>query len=381
MAGAAVVVQCGGPTAVFNAQLAGVLRACRAARAFESLLGARYGLRGLESGDFVELEGCDDRRLESQAGAFLGSGRDSLADEALDAALAQLELRGASTLFLIGGNGSMKAARALSRRGAALRVIAIPKTIDNDIAETDVSPGYGSAARFLAASVRDAGLDLCSMRGFDDVAVVETMGRSAGWLAAATALARHDAAAPPHLVLVPEVPLDDERFLAAVRRQHERDRICIVACAEGVRGTDGAFVAERTHPLDIDPSGQKLLGIMGGPAPALARLVRDHLGLRCRQMRPDVIQRSSTSLASEVDLRLALPVGTDAVQAALDGCSGVMIALERCDSSRWKSVPVPLERVAGRDRAVPVEFLDPDRFDVTPAFVEYARPLIGDGVA
>jgi 6-phosphofructokinase 1 len=372
----ALVLQCGGPTAVFNASLAGVMRAWRAERSGGTLLGARHGLRGLAEGRYVDLGGCDDRALEHQPGALLGAGRDPLTEETMETTLGHVERHDVEVLFLIGGNGSMKAASAIASRAPALRVIGIPKTIDNDIAGTDVTPGYGSAARFIAQSVRDVGLDLGAMRGFDDVAIIETMGRSAGWLAAAAVLARYGESAPPHLVLLPELPLREDRFLETVRRQHARERISIVVCAEGVRGLDGVFLAEKMHALDLDPAGQKLLGIMGGPAPYLARLVRDRLGLRCRQMRPDVMQRSASALVSEIDRGLALQVGSDAVGAALDGCSAVMIALERREQG-WASVPVPLASVAGRERLLPAEFVAADGFGPTAAFSSYARPLIG----
>jgi 6-phosphofructokinase 1 len=289
-------------------------------------------------------------------------------------------------VFFIGGNGSMAAARKLSEGakaqgyrvgGSPLRVIAIPKTIDNDIVGTDVCPGYGSAARFVAQTVHDVGLDLCAMRGFDDVAVIEVMGRHAGWLAAAAALARWDEAAPPHLILLPEVPLDEVAFLEAVRRQHGRERMCIVVAAEGIRDRHGAFLAEKHKPLDCDLSGQKLFGLAGGPCPYLAALISERLGLRCRHMRPDVIQRSSSAMASEVDRTLAKQVGEDAVKAALEGGSAVMIGLERRPTS-WQSVPVPLDDVIGRERALPAQFVALTGFGVTDDFLAYARPLLGE---
>ena len=391
MASNALVLQCGGPTPVINASLCGVMSGCQRSPEIDQLWGARHGIKGLLSGDWIDLAAYQSApewlaRLEQQPGAVLESGRDRLDDEAISETLERLRQRQIRAVFLIGGNGSMQAAQALGESARAsgyrvgdqpLQVIAIPKTIDNDIPATAVCPGYGSAARFVAQSVHDVSLDLYAMRDFDDVAVIEVMGRHAGWLAAAGALARWDEAAPPHLILLPEVPFDEEAFLDAVRCQHERERMCVVVAAEGIRDKQGRFLVERHRTLDRDVSGQKLFGLAGGPSPHLAALINVRLGLRCRQMRPDLIQRSNSATTSSVDRALARQVGEDAVQTALDGHSEVMIALERCGSA-WRSVPVALERVMGNERTLPSEFIAPTGFDVTKDFLDYARPLIGE---
>jgi 6-phosphofructokinase 1 len=373
----AVVAQCGAPTAVVNASLAAVIEACRRDRRVGVLWGARLGLRGLASGDWVDLSGVDERGFELQPGAVLGAGRDRLAQEAFARIGRELEQRRVGLVVLIGGNGTMTAASALAEEAAGVSVVAIPKTIDNDIASTDVAPGYASAARFVARSVRDAGLDLYSMRGFDDVAVLEVMGRHAGWLAAASALGRYRRGSSPHVLLFPEVPFSLEPFLAAVADAHAREGICVVVTAEGARDAGGAFLAEREHPAARDASGQKLLGISGGPAPFLTHLVQERLRLQARQMRPDVIQRSSSELASPVDRTLARLVGEAAVLQGLEGRSGVMIALER-RGSEWGTRAVALREVAGREKTLPAEFIAPDGFDVTQGFLDWARPLVGE---
>ena len=387
----ALVLQCGGPTPVINASLCGVMSSCHYSPNIDQLWGARHGLKGLASGDWLDLAAYQSApawlsRLEQQPGAVLESGRDRLDDEALPEIFDRLRRHDIRFVFLIGGNGSMQAARTIGEGAKAsgyridenpLQVIAIPKTIDNDITRTDVCPGYGSAARFVAQSVHDVGLDLYAMRDFDDVAVIEVMGRHAGWLAAAGALARWDETAPPHLILLPEVPFDEEAFLNAVRRQHERQRMCVVVAAEGIRDKQGRFLVERHRTLDRDVSGQKLFGLAGGPSPHLAALINVRLGLRCRQMRPDLIQRSNSATASLVDRALARQVGEDAVQAALDGRSEVMMGLERLESG-WRSVPVALDEVIGHERPLPAEFIASTGFDVTKDFLDYARPLIGE---
>jgi ATP-dependent phosphofructokinase / diphosphate-dependent phosphofructokinase len=256
-------------------------------------------------------------------------------------------------------------------------VIGVPKTVDNDLAGTDAAPGYGSAARWIAQTVRDIGLDLQTMRSFDDVVVLETMGRHAGWLAAASALARQGAGDPPDLILLPEVVFAEAAFLAAVQAIHRRKGICLVVASEGICDEAGSFVAEKLGRTEADGGGQKFLGLAPGVAPYLATRVRAALGLRCRHIRPDTIQRSSSALVSAVDRGLAEQVGVAAVDALCAGHSGVMIGLVR-QLQGWTTRLVPFAEVAGRERLLPPAFYIPDRWEVTPAFVDYARPLVGE---
>src|SRR5215208_6896935 len=225
----ALVLQCGGPTAVVNASLAALVGRWQVLLPGGILHGGHHGLRALITENWRRLADAGEEwleRLETSPGMALGGGRDRLADAELDAAVSVLRSRGVGALFLIGGNGTMAAGRALSQRaaasGVALRIVAVPKTIDNDIPQTDVCPGFPSAARFLVDAVRDVGADVASMRGYEDVVLIEVMGRHSGWLAAATALARSCPDDAPHLVLVPEEPFDQGRFLSAVRDQHAR---------------------------------------------------------------------------------------------------------------------------------------------------------------
>ena len=395
----ALVLQTGGPTAVFNASLWGVIETWQRA-GVGRLWGGRHGLKGLAGGDWVELTQYHDRPdapLASQPGAALGAGRDRLADEDLPAALDRLVRQSIGVVFVLGGNGSMAAAHRLAAgaRGAGyqaggqpLRVVGVPKTVDNDLAGTDFAPGFPSAARFLAQTVLDIGLDLRSMQGFDQVAVVEVMGRHAGWLAASAALSRAQPGHPPHLVLMPEVPLDEDAWLAAVQDQVEQGGVCLVVASEGVRDLDGVFLTEKGGSLQRDASGQRMLGFGAGVASYLARLVGERLGLRCRQMRLDTVQRSSRTLASAVDRACAFAAGEAAVQAALDGQSDVMMGLQRRmnegDASLvvarqgsvvWRVAPVPLADVVGHERRFPVEWLAPP-FDIAPAYLDYLRPLV-----
>lgn len=260
--------------------------------------------------------------------------------------------------------------------GQPLQVIGIPKTVDNDLLGVDTSPGYASAARFIAQTTRDLGLDLYAMRTFDDVAVLEVMGRHVGWLAAASVLARQQPDDPPHLILLPEVPLDEEDFLQEVARIQARLGICLVIASEGIRDQAGSFLAEKLGTSERDATGQRMLGLAPGVAPYLATLVRQRLGVRCRQLRPDLIQRSSSALASPIDRQLAQQVGRAAIDATVQGASGVMIGLER-QAESWQTTLVPFAAIIGQERALPSAYWANCPYDVDPSFRAYAQPLLG----
>jgi 6-phosphofructokinase len=361
----ALVLQCGGPTAVVNVSLAAIARRWRLLGG-GTLWGGRRGLAALMTGDWVSLSEVDTAWLsaiEALPGMALGGARDRLSDQQLQEGVRRLETRGIEILFLIGGNGTMAAGRAVAAyapgAGIHLRVLGVPKTIDNDVPRSDVCPGFPSAARFLLHAVRDVAADTSSMRGYEDVVLVETMGRHSGWLAAATLLARTHPGDAPHLVLVPERAVLIEEFLAAVRDQHARAGICVVTVAEGIRGGDGVLFAERgaTRNVERDASGQVILGRSGGPLPLLATFVRERLRLRCREVRPDVLQRCSTAHVTPLDRHIAALAAADAVDLALggDARAPVMLAL-RHDTIGWRTEPVPLDEIHG-ERTLPLDLL------------------------
>jgi ATP-dependent phosphofructokinase / diphosphate-dependent phosphofructokinase len=362
----ALVLQCGGPTAVVNTSLAALVRQWRASMPGCALSGGHHALRALLTADWRTLTdaGTDSlAAVEGLSGMALGGGRDRLNEAEMEQGIALLAARGVEMLFLIGGNGTMAAGRGLAacaaRARVPLRIIGVPKTIDNDVPHTEVCPGFPSAARFLRDAVRDIAADVASMRGYEDVVLIETMGRHAGWLAAATTLARSGPEDAPHLVLVPEEPCGEGPFLSAVRHQHARAGLCVVTVAEGARDASGAFFAERGPDalIERDASGQVVFGRSGGPLPHLSALVRERLGLRCRTVRPDVLQRCSRTHVSQLDRQLAAVAGRAAVSAAVSGQDGdaVMITL-RLAGDEWTTGIVPLEQVRG-ERTVPRSLL------------------------
>jgi ATP-dependent phosphofructokinase / diphosphate-dependent phosphofructokinase len=365
----AIVLQCGGPTAVVNTTLAAIVR--RWGSVSPGLLfGGRYGLAGLLTDDWLRLaaDGADRERwlrwIEATSGMALGGGRVRLSEQDLDSAVVRLVGLRVGIVFLIGGNGTMAAGRALAARadraGTPLQVVAVPKTIDNDIPGTDICPGFPSAARFLIDAVRDVAADAASMRGYEDVVLFETMGRHAGWLAASTMLARAAPGDAPHIVLLPERPVALGALVNGIRDAHARHGTCLVTVAEGVRDQTGVFLAERCPDgrVERDASGQVILGRSGGPLPYLAARIREGLGLRCRLVRPDVLQRSARAYVSALDRDLAALAGTAAVDALYgrESAAPIMIGLRR-EGAQWRAEPVPLGDVRG-ERTLPAALHD-----------------------
>ena len=379
----AVVAQCGGPTPVINTTLAAIVQSWQQLGSGR-LYGSCYGLEGLVRGDWANLHGLDASalaRLAEQPASALGGSRYKPTDSEFAMILAALAAAGIGAVFLIGGNGTMAAAQRLAAeataKGHALQVLGVPKTIDNDLAGCDVTPGYSSAARYLAHTVQEIGLDLRAMRGFDQVAVVEVMGRHAGWLAAATALARTQAGDPPHLILLPEVPAATDHVLDRIQTVFSRRQLCIAVVAEGVQEPGGAYWAELVDGATHDASGQRVFSMSAGASAWLVQQVQTRLGLRCRQAKLNTAQRSTRLLASPVDRRLAALAGAAAVEAWAQGRSGVLPAL-RQESGEWRTAAIPFEEVIGRERRLPPDYCDAENYDVTDACREYIAPLLGD---
>jgi ATP-dependent phosphofructokinase / diphosphate-dependent phosphofructokinase len=373
--GAALLVHGGGPTQVINASLQGVVGECRRHADITALYGARFGIEGVLAGDFVDLLRQEPARIAAvgrTTGSALGSSRAKMtgADyERIFEVLRSFDIR----YFLFnGGNGSMYMAHQIAcMAGPELRVVGIPKTIDNDIVGTDHSPGYGSTAWFFACAVRDIGEDIRALPG--RVSVVEIMGRNAGWLTAATAFARRDPGDPPHLIYLPERPLPRATFLADVERVLRANGTAVVAVCEGQKDENGHPLGDLGTPDGFD---RQLSGNLGH---TLARLLIDELGLNARSEKPGLLGRSSMAYVSETDWREAYLCGQAAVSAALGGATDKMVALIREPGSEYR-VRVglaPLADAAGSERRFPSEWITADGKDVAAEFLEYAAPLLG----
>ena len=379
-----LVGQSGGATAVINASLAGVIDAALAAGdAVGEIYGARFGIRGVLERDLVDLRRLPAHTLDAlrlTPSAALGSSRFRLEEEEAARALEVLRELDVRYFLYIGGNDSADTALKLAEAARAaeydLRVICVPKTIDNDLPDTDHCPGYGSAARFLALATMDSALCTVAMPDHFPVKIIEVMGRDAGWLVAASALGKQREEDPPHLLYTPERPLDPVRFLDDVRRVHAAVGYCVVAVAETVRDVNGRALGE-AGSQGVDAFGHALLG---GAAQTLVQMVRSELNLRARYDKPGDLQRMSSLAISSADRAEAELVGAAAVREAVRGTTGKMVTLVRrpgpeygCDTGL-----TDLARVANVHRAMPAEYLTADGLGITDAFRAYALPLIGE---
>ncbi len=361
----AAVAHGGGPTAVLNSSLAGVVAGCRGR--FSSLLAAPFGLPGFLDGDLRDLLAVPESRWAEIArapGSVIGSSRRKLSDAELDEIAERLRGQGIDVLLLTGGNGTMGTALDLTSRG--VRVVGVPKTIDNDLLETHHTPGYASTAYFFACAARDIEADNRALPS--PICILETLGRNAGWIVAATALARQDQDDAPHLIYVPERRLGLGRIAADVEAVYGRLGRCVVAVCEGQLDESG-----RSFGADVDRPGDPAHSLASNLGHTLAQLVSAKLGLRARAERPGLLGRSCGPYARERDLREAFACGYEAVLRGADGGSGVMATL---DAEGQVGFAV-LDAVARRERLLPAEFISTTGNDVTAAFLEYARPLVG----
>jgi 6-phosphofructokinase 1 len=373
----ALVAHSGGPTAVINASLAGVVEEARRQPAITRLYGARFGIEGMLGGDFTDLLALDASTLAAVArtsASALGTSRRTATDADIDRVLAQYRAGDIRALFYTGGNGSMGTAHQLAQgarsAGQELLVVGVPKTIDNDLAATDHSPGFPSAARFFASAARDLGADNRALPGL--VQVLEVLGRHAGWLTAATTLARTDPDDPPHLVYMPERPLALTTLLDDVRRVFDRLNRCLVVVCEGQ-------LDEHGEPFGADVRMSSRGPLATNLAHRLAFLITDRLGLKARGEKPGLVGRASADLRSTVDFEEAWQCGIAAVRAACSGASDVMVTLERQPGPMYSSATglVRLDAVAGVERKFPAEWISESGHDIEPGYGTYAAPLVG----
>ena len=377
-----LVAQSGGPTAVINNSLVGVIDESRRHNAIQTVIGAERGIKGVLEEALLDLSREAPHTLQflrQTPSAALGTSRHKLRGDDLERIVATFEKCDVGYFCYIGGNDSMDTANRIGQlaheHGYDLRVMGIPKTVDNDLVETDHCPGYGSAARFVASTLRDAGLDTEAGAASTPVKIIEIMGRHAGWLTAATALAREgrpDAA--PQLIYVPERPVTVESIIADVERVVRRLGYAVVAVSEGIHDPEGNFLSASSEKVDAFGHRQ-----LGGVSAYLADKITEATGLKARFEKPDTMQRACTALISPVDAEEAYEVGRAAVLAMLEGHTAQMVTLVREPGPVYRvhTGLVPLERVANRERHLPEEFMAPPEEGVTEGFLAYARPLIG----
>ncbi|MDQ3287708.1 MAG: 6-phosphofructokinase [Pseudomonadota bacterium] len=382
--GTLLYAQSGGVTAVINATASAVIKAARARKV--RVLAGRNGILGVLREELIDTSGesaATIRALGQTPGGAFGSCRFKLKSVENDRAryerlLAVLQAHDVRWFLYNGGNDSADTALKVSQLAAEfnypLTCIGVPKTVDNDLAVTDCSPGFGSAAKYTAVSVREAALDVAAMADTSTkVFVYEAMGRHAGWLAAAAGLAGHGMDEAPHVILFPERPFVEEDFFAKVRETVERVGYCVIVASEGIQTADGKFVADAGGGKDSFGHTQ-----LGGVASHLAGRVKDTLGYKVHWTLPDYLQRSARHLASKTDLAQADAVGRKAVEFALKGMNAVMPVIVRTNDApyRWKVEAAPLTEVANHEKKMPDDFIREDGFGITESARRYLQPLI-----
>ena len=382
----AFYAQSGGVTAVINASACGLIEAARRyPNRIRSVYAGRHGILGALTEDMIDTgkeSAATIRGLRHTPGGAFGSARYKLAG--LDKNRAQYErlidvfrAHDIGYFFYNGGNDSMDTAHKVSEIGAQMdypiACIGVPKTVDNDLPITDCCPGFGSAAKYIAVSTREAALDVASMaRTSTKVFVLEVMGRHAGWIAAAAGLAGDAPGDAPHIILFPEIAFDRAKFLAKVQKCVEKYGYCVVVVSEGVRDAEGRFLAEAGTK---DAFGHAQLG---GVGPIVAQMTQQALGYKFHWAVADYLQRSARHVASKVDVEQAYAVGKAAVLLALQGRNAVMPVIVRRSSApyRWTVGHAPLAAVANKEKKVPRRFISADGFGITAACREYLAPLI-----
>jgi ATP-dependent phosphofructokinase / diphosphate-dependent phosphofructokinase len=383
LVGNVLVGQSGGPTAVINASVAGIVAEALNHSCVEEIYGALNGVLGILQEDIIDLASESQqqiRALRHTPGAALGTCRYKLKKtQDFERVIEVFKAHNIRYFFYIGGNDSQDTADKISKlaqeQGYELRVIGVPKTIDNDLASTDHCPGYGSVIKYLATSVREIACDNEAMGQGDLVSIVEAMGRSAGWIAAGTSLAKrrdhpHD---PPHIILLPEVPFNQDKVLEDIRRVLKREKYCLIVVAEGLVDADGNYLAADAA---TDAFGHARLG---GAGEALAEIVEAGIpGSKVRVARPGLFQRAASHCASKVDVDEAFLAGQAAVRAGVSGETDKMVTLVRGETDHYtcETGLAPLSEIANGVKKLPREWINEDNVSMNFQFLRYAQPLI-----
>ena len=382
-----MVAQSGGPTVAINASLSGVIRGVMESDSYDTVYGAVNGILGILNNEFINLtdmmQGHPEYldRLETTPAMYLGSCRHKLPDYLDDDSsyvfiFKQFELYNVGAFFYIGGNDSMDTVLKLSdygkRIGSDVRIIGIPKTIDNDLCETDHTPGFGSAAKYIASSILEIAHDTF-IYAVKSVTIVETMGRDAGWLTAAAALARNEYNTAPHLIYLPEVPFDKEDFLLDVKRLlFERNNV-IIAVSEGIRDASGNYISASEKSVDTFGHSQ-----LSGAGKALEFLIKEKLGVKVRSVEVNVLQRCAAHLASQTDLSESVSLGKKAVALSEEGVTASMVTMNRVSNDPYtiEYGYAEIRNIANEAKTVPLEWINDAGNDVTDELIHYLTPLI-----
>lgn len=382
-----MVAQSGGPTAVINASVAGVIQEAGRHEFIEEMYGGLNGILGILNEELIDLNDEKSRTIEGlkyTPGPALGTCRYKIdfkkkpeqAAKDMDRLFEVFQAHNIRYFFYVGGNDSQDTSNQVHmeavKRNYEMRVIGVPKTIDNDLPHTDFCPGFPSAAKYVATTVMEIGLDVGGMATDDgSCCIVEIMGRTAGWLTAGAALAKRSAGDAPHIVLLPELPFNEEAFLAKVKETIAQHKYCVVACGEGIKNQAGEEIGADKSRLDA--FGHPVLS---GAADRLAEIVQGKLNTKTRTVKLGYAQRCAAHFASKTDVDGAAMAGEAAVRAAVDGRSGFMVKLVRNAGGTFSTDLQDLNDIANAVHLIPRDWISEDGFAMNEKFIEYARPLI-----
>ena len=379
-----IVAQSGGPTAAINASLAGIIKGITDSDCFEHIYGAVHGIQGVLREHFLDLTKSTPEfieKLKITPAMYLGSCRFKLPDMSEDVTLYKeifkvFDKMNIGAFFYIGGNDSMDTVDKLSAYadsiGSDIKIAGVPKTIDNDLVCTDHTPGFGSAAKYIAGSIREIAYDTY-IYDVESVTIVEIMGRDAGWLTAASVLARNPKNPAPHLIYLPEAAFDEEAFLSDIKHLLHTHQNIIVAVSEGIHDADGVYLSATSAAADKFGHAQ-----LSGAGKYLEQLVKNRLGIKVRSVEVNVLQRCAGHMASKADLDESFALGMKAVSLVLDGKTGFMTTLNRTGNSpySYELSSVPVCDVANKAKAVPLNWINNEKNNVTDEMTEYLAPLV-----
>ena len=382
-----IVGQSGGPTAVINASLCGVIREGKChPEQIGTVYGMINGIEGFLAGKYMDLSsGLSEEELEllkMTPAAFLGSCRfklpEALSSEFYPTLFNKFEELNIGYFFYIGGNDSMDTVSKLSRYtngiGSDIRFFGIPKTIDNDLVGTDHTPGFGSAAKYVASTVREITLD-ASVYQQKSVTIVELMGRHAGWLTASSVLARKHGEDNPLLIYLPESPFEFEQFSADLKNAFEKSQTVVVCVSEGIADSAGHFICEYSNEAQLDTFGHKMLT---GCGEILENYIRNQFGVKVRSVELNVSQRCSGMIVSGQDMKEAEEAGAFGVRSALDGVNGMMVAFKRACEEPYlmECFLADVNEICNKEKTFPAEWITKGGTDIGPEFLSYVLPLI-----
>ncbi len=386
MKGNAIIGQSGGPTSVINSSLCGVIQKASQSQNIDKIYGMRFAIEGFLNNEIIDLSAVDPQVIEGlrhTPGSALGSCRHKLQEEDLPVILELFKKYDIRYFFLIGGNDTMDTIHRVEayckKQNYDLIGVGVPKTVDNDLFGTDHTPGFASAARYVALSTQQGGVLASDMQRVDKFVIQQTVGRDAGWLAASSVMARKREGDAPHLVYIPERPLNREKVLSDVKRVVDKYGWASIVCGEGITWEDGTPVSASQAK---DKFSNVEFGAMGGSSAALNlhQLISNEFGYRGEFQITESLPMSAIDRASEVDLQEAYDCGVKAVELADEGVTGVMVSIMRESNNPYKVVlkTVPLSDVAIKAKPMPNAYIAESGTDVTQAFIDYLKPLIGE---